>query len=129
MDWFRLIFSTLLCGPAFLASAFFLVIQFARGRHADPEADEATAKRHSRRRLGAGLVLLISAVFFVGVNHLDPTVDPLSWVWMWFVVGLLLMWLFCLAMLDLRQTVLEHRVRRESFQENLQTWLRTRKDG
>jgi accessory gene regulator protein AgrB len=129
MDLFRWVFTGLLCGTALAAAAFFLLIQFARGVHADPEIDAATARRHARRRLGAGLVAVIATVFFVGVNYLDPRDNPVSYVWVWFLVGVMLIWLFALAMLDIRQTLRELRRRRDDFQEELRSWLRTRKNG
>ena len=129
MELFRWIFTGILCGGAFLAASGFLLSQFLRGVHVDAEMDDSTFRRQSRRRLGAGLVALISAVFFVGVNWIDPRVDVVSYVWMWALVTVLLLWLILLALLDARQTLLEHHRRRETFQQELQSWLRTRKDG
>jgi uncharacterized BrkB/YihY/UPF0761 family membrane protein len=133
MDEFRWIFSGVVCGGSGLAAAGYLFghyyLRWFRGAgEAAPDED----RRGLRRRLGAGLVVLVSVGFYAGVNHVDPVAEPAAFAGVWLLVLLQLLWLFLLAGADIRQNISEHRLRRERLREQvreqMQSWLDTRDD-
>ena len=64
---------------------------------------EAYDRRRRRRALSMAIMALISVVFFVGANYLDPQPHPHLAILFWVLLLILLMWLCALAMIDLAE--------------------------
>lgn len=70
--------------------------------------------RIRRRRIGAALMVIIGAMFFIGVNHLDAP-RPHYYLAFWALLIAMLAWLVCLAVIDLVQLQMWiRRIHRES---------------
>jgi hypothetical protein len=146
---FRWVYTVLVCGPAAAVSALFLLGGWLRRNLPKPKAtvgrlaadaagadgtdtvaavdpaespDTPQGRRLARRRLGAGLVLVIAVTFFIGVNRLTPSESPTAYLAIWGVMGIMLLWLLALAAMDIRQNLAEHSERlrrlRERFGKN-----------
>ncbi len=80
-------------------------------------------RRRRRRTLGMAMMALISVVFFLGANYMNPEPHPRLALLFWVVLLTLLMWLCVLAMIDLadarrlRQRLLQ--ASREMFYEEM----------
>jgi len=64
---------------------------------------EAYDRRRRRRSLGMAMMAVISVVFFVGANYMNPRLHPDLALLFWIVLLLLLVWLCVLAMIDLAE--------------------------
>ena len=64
---------------------------------------EAYDRRRRRRALSMAIMALISVVFFIGANYLDPKPHPHVALLFWVVLLILLIWLCALAMIDLAE--------------------------
>lgn len=105
-DW-QLILSGLFCGLAALGAATYLVAARPSKRRRGIwllESAEAFDRRMRRRRLGAALLIVISAALFVGLSLLQPTSAPSGYVAYWLIVLAMLVWLVGLGLIDLMQT-------------------------
>jgi hypothetical protein len=123
---FRVLYTGAVCGAAVLGSLGFLASQMLAARRGMP-VEVSQQKRRVRRQMGAGLVLAIAVFFFVGANFLNVRDDPLAYTWIWILVSAMLVWLFILALLDIRQTIRE--IPRRSLQDadEVRTWLKARR--
>jgi len=102
-----LLLSGILCGLAVLTAATYLVTARTGRRRRGIwllESHEAFGTRMRRRRLGAALLVAISAALFVGLNLLEPTISPAGYVIYWLIVLAMVVWLIGLGLLDLLQT-------------------------
>jgi CDP-diglyceride synthetase len=75
----------------------------ARAFWAKLEAVEVYDRRRRRRDLGMAIMALISVVFFVGSNYLNPRPHPHMALLFWLVLLALLIWLCALALIDLAE--------------------------
>jgi amino acid transporter len=122
----RWIVSGVLCGGAVAGGVWFILRQnaLARGkawRDAPTKIREVVAKRLGRRRYGAALMILVSALFFVALNFLDPTAgaEPNAALAVWAIVLVLLAILILIAMADVRHTLTDRTLRHAEMNENL----------
>ncbi len=60
-------------------------------------------RRRRRRTLGMSMMAVISVVFFIGANFVNPTPHPHASLLFWVVLLILLVWLCVLAMMDLAE--------------------------
>jgi hypothetical protein len=122
----RWIVSGLLCGAAVAGGVRFIIHQSAIAggkafRDAPQMLREAMRRRIGRRRYGAALMILVSLVFFVALNVLDPEagVNPHVTLAVWAVVLILLVILVLVAMADVRQTLTDRTLRQAQMNEQL----------
>jgi len=60
-------------------------------------------RRRRRRTLGMAIMALISVVFFLGANYIDPRPHPNLSLLFWIVLLVMLVWLCVLALVDLAE--------------------------
>lgn len=123
-----MLFSGIVCGPAALLASGYLLRGWLVTAAGLAEAnDDAPVGRAHRRRLGAALVLMVSVVFFVGTNYLDPQRDSIAYLAIWLLVLAQVGWLVWLALQDMRQTMREHRLSRKNLRKDADSWPESRK--
>lgn len=96
----------------------------AEGDAETRELRDSQRRQADRRRLGAGLVLVIAVAFHVAANHLDPAHDGRSYVAIWLIILVQVMWLLVLAAFDFRDTLRRQALRRRLISERLKAWRR-----